>query len=238
MFTFARYRLVLQPLDTFTLPAYPGNTNTVRHKSCPEAPDRFPRNFQAFERRKEAMWPLHPGGNQKMCSWGPQKRSQDRRATCPQPLFWHASTRKTRMQNLYRTLLGQYLSGLWHALSPYCLCLRLRRDVSSLPLSVCAGVRTPRSRRCKPSPRPGADPAPVRPGATMRWTAYYTPDDLLLLHLVLIGPGLDWLPYFIFTFEELGRAEPWTRQRALPAGEFCSLRRTGDRRLYWSLTTV
>lgn len=26
MFTFARYRLVLQPLDTVTLPAYPGNT--------------------------------------------------------------------------------------------------------------------------------------------------------------------------------------------------------------------
>jgi hypothetical protein len=35
------------------------------------------------------MWPLHPGGNQKICSWGPQKRPQNRRTTFLKPLFWH-----------------------------------------------------------------------------------------------------------------------------------------------------
>src|SRR5216683_2523444 len=63
--------------------------NTVRHKSCLEAPDRFQQEFPGFLRgRKKAMWPLYQGGNQKMCSWRPPKRSQDRRAACPKPLFW------------------------------------------------------------------------------------------------------------------------------------------------------
>jgi hypothetical protein len=33
----------------------------------------------------------------------------------------------------------------------------------------------------------------------------YTPDEPLVMHLVLIGRAIDWLPYFVFTFEELGR---------------------------------
>jgi len=36
------------------------------------------------------MWPLHPGGNQKICSRGPQKRPQDGRITLLKPPFWHA----------------------------------------------------------------------------------------------------------------------------------------------------
>ena len=36
------------------------------------------------------MWPLHPGGNQKIYSWGPQKRPQDRRTTLLKSPFWHA----------------------------------------------------------------------------------------------------------------------------------------------------
>src|SRR5215510_5104587 len=36
------------------------------------------------------MWSLHPGGNQKICSGGPQKRLQDGRITVLEPLFGHA----------------------------------------------------------------------------------------------------------------------------------------------------
>jgi hypothetical protein len=36
------------------------------------------------------MWPLHPSGNQKICSRGPQKRPQDGRITLLKPPFWHA----------------------------------------------------------------------------------------------------------------------------------------------------
>ena len=65
--------------------------NTVRHKSCLEASDRFRQEFPSFLRGWEgAIWPLHPGGNQKICSGGPQKHPQDRRTTLLKPLFWHA----------------------------------------------------------------------------------------------------------------------------------------------------
>jgi CRISPR-associated endoribonuclease Cas6 len=33
----------------------------------------------------------------------------------------------------------------------------------------------------------------------------YAPGEHVILHLVLIGRAIDWLPYFVFTFEELGR---------------------------------
>jgi len=33
----------------------------------------------------------------------------------------------------------------------------------------------------------------------------YTPGEHLTMHLVLIGLPIEWLPYFVFTSEELGR---------------------------------
>jgi len=36
------------------------------------------------------MWPLHPGGYQKICSGGPEKCPQDGRIALLKPLFWHA----------------------------------------------------------------------------------------------------------------------------------------------------
>lgn len=33
----------------------------------------------------------------------------------------------------------------------------------------------------------------------------YTPGERLAVHLVLIGRAMDWLPYFVFAFDELGR---------------------------------
>lgn len=33
----------------------------------------------------------------------------------------------------------------------------------------------------------------------------YAPGETIMLHLVLIGRAIDWLPYFVFAFEELGR---------------------------------
>src|SRR6516162_4166427 len=65
--------------------------NSVRHKSCLEAPDRFRQEFPSFLRGWEGtMWPLHPGGYQKICSGGPEKCPQDGRIALLKPLFWHA----------------------------------------------------------------------------------------------------------------------------------------------------
>jgi len=34
---------------------------------------------------------------------------------------------------------------------------------------------------------------------------YYGPDDLLNFHVILIGKAIEYFPYFLFTFDELGR---------------------------------
>jgi hypothetical protein len=125
MFTFARYRLVLQPLDTFTLPAYPGNT--------------FRGGFGTLFRRIA-------------CACGSDATS-------------HHS----------RCLYAQVFE-------------------------------TPRSSTLPALPATVQIPHPFVLEPPYDGQRVYTPDDLLLLHLVLIGQALDWLPYFIFTFEELGRA--------------------------------
>lgn len=58
----------------------------------------------------------------------------------------------------------------------------------------------------------------------------YTPGDSLDFHLVLIGKALDYLPYFIYTFEELG-----TMGIGKGRGKFELLEvRHGDRTIYQS----
>ena len=92
-------------------PSLPLGSNSVRHNFCLEASERFQQEFPGFLRgRKEAMWPLHPGRNQKMCSWRPQKRSQDRRATSPNPLFWHAK----HAQNAHAKFVPDTIASALH----------------------------------------------------------------------------------------------------------------------------
>lgn len=54
----------------------------------------------------------------------------------------------------------------------------------------------------------------------------YTPEDRLVVHLVLIGQALEWLPYFVFTFEELGRVGIGQRRGRYRLEEVSSLKET------------
>lgn len=59
----------------------------------------------------------------------------------------------------------------------------------------------------------------------------YAPGESLVLHLVLIGRAIEWLPYFVFTFEELGRVGVGSGRRRYRLAEVLSLKST-------SVTTV
>src|SRR5260370_30333956 len=94
-------------------------SNSVRHKSCLAAPDRFGQEFPSvLKGRERAIWSLHPGGNQKIGSWGPQKHPQDRRITLVTPLFWHAK----HVQNTYAKIEPDTIgvAGVIPALPPVC----------------------------------------------------------------------------------------------------------------------
>ena len=53
------------------------------------------------------MWSLHPGGNQKICSGGPQKRLQDGRITLLEPLFWHAKHAQNARAKIEPNTIGE-----------------------------------------------------------------------------------------------------------------------------------
>lgn len=51
----------------------------------------------------------------------------------------------------------------------------------------------------------------------------YAPGECLVLHLILMGRAIDWLPYFVFTFEELGRVGIGQNRGRYRLAEVCSL---------------
>jgi hypothetical protein len=51
----------------------------------------------------------------------------------------------------------------------------------------------------------------------------YTPADRLTVHLILVGQALEWLPYFVFTFDELGRVGIGQNRGRYQVDEVCSV---------------
>lgn len=64
---------------------------------------------------------------------------------------------------------------------------------------------TPRHEALPALPRTAHMPHPFVLEPPLETQRVYAPGERLTVHLVLIGRAIDWLPYFVFTFEELGR---------------------------------
>ena len=54
--------------------------------------------------------------------------------------------------------------------------------------------------------QPGSGAAPLRDRGALDGRTCYQPGECLEFRLVLVGRAIDYLPYFVFTFGELGRA--------------------------------
>ena len=64
---------------------------------------------------------------------------------------------------------------------------------------------TPRDARLADLPQTAQMPHPFVLEPPLESQRIYTPEDRLTVHLILMGQAIEWLPYFIFSFEELGR---------------------------------
>lgn len=64
---------------------------------------------------------------------------------------------------------------------------------------------SPRSTEAEVSREASYDPHPFIIEPPLEVKQVYLPQDELLFHLILIGKGISYLPYFILAFEELGR---------------------------------
>lgn len=64
---------------------------------------------------------------------------------------------------------------------------------------------TPESDALPALPRTARIPHPFVLEPPLEAQRTYMPNEHLTLHLILIGQAIDWLPYFVFSFDELGR---------------------------------
>ena len=64
---------------------------------------------------------------------------------------------------------------------------------------------TPRDASLADLPQTAQMPHPFVLEPPLEDQRIYTPEDQLAVHLILMGQAIEWLPYFVFSFEELGR---------------------------------